>query len=84
VASLVVRGIEFVDPQHCRRGLLPHARRAMIGKFDAGGFERTLERLGGRARHGLFALEFAYDGNFDARGGCKAIFGPVEEAASSG
>ena len=81
MTSVVVRGVELVEAQHGRRGLLPHARRAVIGKLDSRGFERALQRLGTHARHGFFTLEIAQDENFDAGGGCEAIFAPVEKSA---
>jgi hypothetical protein len=81
MASVVVRGVELVEAQYGRRGLLPDARRAVIGKFDSRRFKRTLQNLSGHARHGFFTLEIAYDENFDAGGGCEAIFAPVEKSA---
>ena len=81
MASIVVRGVELVDTQHGRRGLLPDAGRTVIGKFDSRRFECTLQDLRGHARHGFLALKIAYEENFDAGGGCEAIFAPVEKSA---
>ena len=44
-------------------------------------FERALQSLSTHARYGFFTLEIAQDENFDAGGGCEAIFAPVEKSA---
>src|SRR5204863_7946380 len=61
--------------------LLPDAGRAVIGEFDARGFERALQRLSRHPRHSFLRFEVAYDGNLDGSAGCEAIFAPVEKSA---
>src|SRR5437773_1808845 len=80
-ASIVVRSVELVEPQHRRRGLLADPGRGVIGKLDSRGFERALQFLRGRPRHGFFRLEIAHDGKLDAGSGCEAIFTPIEKSA---